>query len=71
VKRIPRHSEVRVTGLDGETRIGRGDGLAAAVRALGRNRPDGNTAPPREDRWRLTPLGAAYLAGLRDGECRR
>jgi hypothetical protein len=80
VKRIPRRSEIRVTGLDGETRIGQGDGLAAAVRTLTQQyaplgeqiEAERRAAVQRakeevrgEERWGLTPAGALALAADR------
>jgi hypothetical protein len=74
MKRIPqrsprqpaRHSTVRVTGLDGTTYQGDGEGLALAMRDLGRKHRAGQPAAAQgETRWRVTPAGEAYLAGLR------
>ena len=68
-QRRPRHSTIRYTGPDGVTWQGDGDGLPAAVRDLAARCAAGQPAAPGvEVRWRLTPLGEAYLAGLRDGE---
>jgi hypothetical protein len=64
MKRIPRHSEVRVTGPDGETRIGQGDGLAAAIRKLGRQHA-AELLPDDEARSSLTPAGIAALCADR------
>jgi hypothetical protein len=55
MKRIPRHSEIRITGANGVTHTGTGDGLAQAVNDLGER--------PAEARWTLTSAGARYLAG--------
>ena len=73
MKRVPqrhprpaRRTTIRFTGPDGVTRQGDGDGFGAAVRDLVRRHPNGRAAT-EEVRWRLTPQGAAYLAGLRDG----
>ena len=66
-QRRPRRTTIRFTGPDGVTYQGDGDGFAAAVRDLVRHHPNGPAAAGPEDRWRLTPAGAAYLAGLRDG----
>jgi hypothetical protein len=62
MKRI-RESTVRVTGADGVTWEGHGDGLAPALRELGRWRRAGQSAAAQaEARWRLTPLGRRTLA---------
>jgi hypothetical protein len=72
---------VRVTGLDGTTYQGDGENLALAMRDLGRRHRAGQPAADQGDggeasqsseasratRWRVTPAGAAYLAGLRGG----
>jgi hypothetical protein len=75
VKSVPqrrlRQTTIRFTGPDGITYQGAGDGFAAAVRDLVQHHPNGPAATGPEVRWRLTPAGAAYLAGLRDGEGRR
>jgi hypothetical protein len=74
--RPTRHSTVRVTGLDGTTYQGDGESLALAMRDLGRRHRAGQPAADQGDRgeaseavgatrWRVTPAGAAYLAGLR------
>jgi hypothetical protein len=61
-----RWTTVRVTGPDGVTWEGEGDGLAAAVRDLGRRRRRGQRARRRgETRWRLTAEGEAAVAQLR------
>jgi hypothetical protein len=70
-QRRPRRTTLRFTGPDGITYQGDGDGFAAAVHDLVRHHPNGLAAGGPEVRWRLTPAGAAYLAGLRDGEGRR
>jgi hypothetical protein len=70
-RRSARHTTVRLTGPDGVTYQGDGDGFAAAVRDLVRHHPNGPAAGREEVRWRLTPQGEAYLAGLRDGTQRR
>jgi hypothetical protein len=70
-QRRPRRTTIRFTGPDGVTHQGDGDGFAAAVRDLVRHHPNGPAATGAEFRWRLTPAGAAYLAGLRDGEGQR
>jgi hypothetical protein len=70
-QRRPRRTTIRFTGPDGVTYQGDGDGFAAAVRDLVRHHPNGPATAGPEVRWRLTPAGAAYLAGLRDGEGRR
>ena len=70
-QRRPRRTTIRFTGPDGVTYQGDGDGFAAAVRDLVRHHPNGSAATGPEVHWRLTPAGAAYLAGLRDGEGRR
>ena len=67
-----RHSTVRVTGADGVTFQGDGAGLARAMRDLGRKHRAGEAAADQGEasgatRWRVTPAGAAYLEGLRDG----
>jgi hypothetical protein len=67
-QRRPRRTTIRFTGPDGVTYQGDGDGFAAAVRDLVRHHPNGPAATGEDVRWRLTPAGAAYLAGLRDGE---
>jgi hypothetical protein len=78
-QRPARHSTVRVTGLDGTTYQGDGESLAFAMRDLGRRHRAGQSAADQSDpgvlgeatgatRWRLTPVGEAYLAGLRDGQ---
>jgi hypothetical protein len=68
-QRRPRHSTVRVTGADGVTYQGDGEGLALAMRDLGRRHRAGAAAPDQgQTRWSLTPAGAAYLEGLRDGQ---
>jgi hypothetical protein len=86
VKRMPqrpprqpaRHSTVRVTGGDGVTYQGNGEGLALAMRDLGRKHragqptvdqrgPGGASEASGMTRRRVTPAGAAYLEGLRDG----
>jgi hypothetical protein len=65
VKRI-RESTVRVTAVDGTTWEGHGDGLALAMRDLGRRHRAGRPAPDQgEARWRLTPLGRRALAHAR------
>jgi len=66
-QRRPRRTTLRFTGPDGVTHQGDGDGFAAAVRDLVRHHPNGLAATGEEVRWRLTPAGAAYLAGVRDG----
>jgi hypothetical protein len=71
MKRIPprptRHSTVRVTGADGITYQGDGEGLALAMRDLGRKHRAGQPAEAQgEARWRVTPAGEAYLAGWRE-----
>ena len=67
-QRPPRHSTVRVTGADGVTYQGDGEGLALAMRDLGRKHRAGEAAADQgEVCWRVTPAGAAYLEGLRDG----
>jgi hypothetical protein len=55
MKRV-RHSEIRVTGADGQTHTGTGDGLAAAVRQLGEQQA--------EAAYRLTVSGAYLAAAL-------
>jgi hypothetical protein len=65
--RLARRTTIRFTGPDGVTHQGAGDGYAAAVRDLLRHHPDGQAAGGEEVRWRLTPQGEAYVAGLRDG----
>ena len=65
--RRPRRTTIRFTGPDGATYQGDGDGFAAAARDLLRHHPNGPAAAGEDVRWRLTPAGAAYLAGLRDG----
>jgi hypothetical protein len=77
MRRVPqRHSTVRVTGLDGVTHQGDGESLALAMRDLGRRHRAGQPVDEPTEirgeasggaRWRLTPAGAAYLEGLRDG----
>jgi hypothetical protein len=63
----PRHSTVRVTGADGTTYQGDGEGLALAMRDLGRTHRAGESAAAQgEARWRVTPAGEAYLAGWRE-----
>ena len=69
--RRPRRTTVRFTGPDGITHQGDGDGFAAAVRDLVQHHPNGPAATGEAACWRLTPAGAAYLAGLRDGEGQR
>ena len=65
--RAPRRiTTIRFTGPDGVTHQGDGDGYGAAARDLLRRHPNGQAAT-EEVRWRLTPQGEAYLAGLRDG----
>jgi hypothetical protein len=78
MKRVPqpRHTTIRFTGPDGVTWQGDGDGFAAAARDLRRRHRVGRPAEAQgqsggEARWRLTPAGEAYLAGLRDGEAGR
>jgi hypothetical protein len=82
MKRIPqrppgqplRHSTVRVTGADGITYQGDGEGLALAMRDLGRKHRAGQPAAAQGEaaaasgvtRWRVTPAGEAYLAGWRE-----
>jgi hypothetical protein len=66
-QRPARRTTIRFTGPDGVTHRGDGDGFAAAARDLLRRHPDGPAAGGAAVRWRLTPLGEAYLAGLRDG----
>jgi hypothetical protein len=71
-KRPRRHSTVRVTGADGVTFQGDGAGLALAMRDLRRKHRAGEAAADQGEasgatRWRVTPAGAAYLEGLRDG----
>jgi hypothetical protein len=67
-QRRPGLSTVRVTGADGVTFQGDGAGLARATRDLGRKHRAGEAAADQgEVRWRVTPAGAAYLEGLRDG----
>jgi hypothetical protein len=80
-QRPTRHSTVRVTGVDGTTYQGDGENLALAMRDLGRRHRAGQPAADQSDqgeaseapeasggaRWRVTPAGAAYLEGLRDG----
>ena len=61
--------------MDGVTHQGAGEGPALARRDLGRRHrageaatePDGRGEAAGETRWRVTPAGEAYLAGLRDG----
>ena len=65
-QRPARRTTIRLTGPDGVTHRGDGDGFAAA-RDLLRRHPEGPAAGGAAVRWRLTPLGEAYLAGLRDG----
>jgi hypothetical protein len=63
-----RSTTVRVTGPDGVTWEGEGDGLAAAVRDLSRKRRRGQCAgSPGETRWRLTAKGETAVAQLRGG----
>jgi hypothetical protein len=67
VARPPRHSTVRVTGPDGTTWQGDGDGLALAMRNLGRRhregRPvDGASGERSDTRWTLTAKGWAAVA---------
>jgi hypothetical protein len=70
-QRRPRRTTIRFTGPDGVTWQGDGEGFAAAAGDLARKHPAGQAeAAAGEARWRLTPAGAAYLAGLRDGEAR-
>ena len=70
--RRTRHTTLRFTGEDGVTWQGDGDGFAAAVRdLLGKHQAGQPAATQGEARWRPTPEGEAYLAGLRDGEARR
>ena len=70
-RRPRRTTTIRFTGPDGVTYQGAGAGFAAAVRDLVRHHPNGPAATGPDVRWRLTPAGTAYLAGLRDGEGRR
>jgi hypothetical protein len=70
-QRRPRRTTIRFTGPDGITYQGDGGGFAAAIRDLVQHHPNGQAAGGEEVRWRLTPAGAAYLAGLRDGAGRR
>jgi hypothetical protein len=66
-QRPPRHSTVRVTGVDGVTSQGDGESLALAMRDLGRKHRAGRpVADQGEARWRVTPAGEAYLAGWRE-----
>jgi hypothetical protein len=65
--RPARRTTIRFTGPDGVTHQGDGAGYAAAVDTLLRHHPDGQAAGGEEVRWRLTPQGEAYVAGLRDG----
>jgi hypothetical protein len=69
-QRRPRRTTIRFTGPDGVTYQGDGAGYAAAVRDLVRHHPNGSAATREDVRWRLTPAGEAYLAGLRDGTAR-
>jgi hypothetical protein len=64
--RPARRTTIRFTGPDGVTHQGDGDGFAAAARDLLRHHSEGRAAT-EEVRWRLTPRGEAYPAGLRDG----
>jgi hypothetical protein len=75
-QRPPRHSTVRVTGVDGTTYQGDGENLALAMRDLGRkhragqpvDEPAGRRAEASGGvRWRVTPTEEAYLEGLRGG----
>jgi hypothetical protein len=52
-----RHSEIRVTGADGVTHIGTGDGMAQAVRQLGEQHAASAA-------YRLTVSGAYLAAAL-------
>jgi hypothetical protein len=75
-QRPERQSTIRFTGPDGVTWQGDGAGYAAALRDLRRRHRAGRPAEVQgrgggEARWRLTPAGEAYLAGLRDGAARR
>ena len=66
---VPRQMMVRVTGPDGVTWEGEGEGLAAAMRDLGRRHRRRQRAALRgETRWRLTAKGEAAVARLRQRE---
>jgi hypothetical protein len=74
-QRPVRRSPIRVSGVDGVTHQGAGEGPALALRDLGRKHrageaatePGGRGEAVGESRWRVTPAGEANLAGLRDG----
>jgi hypothetical protein len=71
-----RYSTVRVTGPDGTTWQGDGEGLALALRDLGRRHREGRPAGDpngegRVTRWTLTTKGWAAVALGRQPEERR
>ena len=64
-------STITVTGLDGVTHTGTGDGLARAVRDLGERHAAATGGQTAEDagatRWRLTRQGWEAAARLQAG----
>jgi len=61
----PRRTTVRVTGPDGLTWEGTGDGFAAAFLDLARRRRRGEPAAAEETRWTLTAKGRRAVAPRR------